>query len=349
MVSDSVRNQVQTAFQSFIGNKPAIQPLLRDLEASLEETPIQLARTYLLSGPSSCGKTTLAHRVSEVLNIPYVGLDGGSVKGPETIEHGIDSTLGAIGPKAGTHSSGIGITVYQYPPVTVFIDEAHTASRPAQKKLRELFDPDFRRASFENRVISVKATTFLLATSEPWGLDLDIRSRCTEIELRALSIAEVAEIIGLAFRHWSIQLREKIAKASRLVPRKALDLANDLNREGRSVGLPEGGSNGALDSLFEGLIRRRRIGYRGLKQEDADYLEVLSKLDRPVGLETLRILLPYGTYGDKPIKDVESYLARINAIELLKSGRRMTPEGRDCLREWKELMSTDPSNPREGK
>lgn len=331
-VPPEVRARVLDAFDGFIGNEKAVQQVSRNLLVALIEQPPHLSKNFLFLGPPSVGKTEIARRIAAALMLPLVHLDGPSLGSRDHLFDLIDRQLEQSG--TGSFAQvGIeaGAPVLEYPPFIVFIDELHLVPRTVQESLLTILEAGDRRVRLSTRIAVVRQGTFLFATTRPSKVDVALRSRCTEIYLRTYTNAQVAEMVQrkMSVEYgvlWEPELYLEISRLGRLIPRVAFDLAEELRKEILVSEYPERKRKEHL----EAVRLSKELDENGLRRQELDYLEVLSRAGRPLGEEAVARMLK--TVDENEIVDeIEPVLTRINLISLGRGGRELTDAGRRYL------------------
>jgi Holliday junction resolvasome RuvABC ATP-dependent DNA helicase subunit len=326
-VPPEIRGRVEGVFDGFIGNESPVQRVKRDLLIALMEKPPHLRRNYLLVGLPSVGKTELARRIAAALALPFVRLDGPSLRDRDKLFDLID---GELGPTGQVELVGVdaGQQVMDYPPFVVFVDEVHLVPRRVQESLLTMLEAADRRIRLSTRVALVDKATFVFATTQASELDKAFRSRCTLVELQPYSLAEVALMArqNAGATSWDDEIYPRIARLGRLVPRRAFEVARELKDELRTTEHPEW----SLSQHLERVRSIMEIDENGLRRLDLQYLAELVKADRPLGEDALANIL--GTVDrDEILEEIEPALRRLELIELGRSGRVITDKGREYL------------------
>jgi Holliday junction resolvasome RuvABC ATP-dependent DNA helicase subunit len=333
-VTPEARARVKQAFAGFIGNEAAVEQVTRDLLAATLTKPPRLSRNILFVGPPSVGKTEIARRIARALALPFLRLDGPSLQSRDRLFKLLDEQLDESGAKTIDEGTDAGATVLRYPPFVVFVDEVHLVARPAQESLLTLLEPRDRQARIGNRVVRVPDATFLFATTRPQRIDNALKSRCVQIDLEPYNADQVAQMIRerVAQEHpditWGDEVFVRLANLSRLIPRAAFELAEDLWKE---VAVSEL-ERPPLDHL-RAVQRGRNIDDRGLRPIDFRYLTILERATGPIGEESLATQL--GIDRDQLFDTVEPMLIRMNLAVRGRSGREITLEGRAYLAEYR--------------
>ena len=329
-VPQHVRERVDNGFEGFIGNPDAVASLRRELLRALLESPPHLPKNILFTGSPSTGKTELARRVSRILDLPFVRIDGRNVQNPDRLIELLDGVLEAEGQRAVHEGLDSGLPAYNYPPAIVFVDEVHLVPRGVQDHLLTMLERSDRRGVLRNRVVWMNRVTFLFATTRASELDRAFRTRCTEIGLLDYSINEVAQMIGVQHNLWPEAVRTSLALHGRIVPRIALELADSLVAEVEVSDRPER----SLEEHLNAVLQSRGILDLGLTRADIDYLAELERQRRPVGSDSIKSLL-HAIDPARIDEEVEPYLVRQGLIRLTRAGREITAEGREYLGRWR--------------
>lgn len=323
---------VDDAFAGFVGNKFAIERITLDLKRALMKDPPSLPRNYLLTGMPSTGKTELAKRISTALTLPFVRLDGRGLTSRERLFEMVDGELDEQDQSPTDAGTQAGLPVYDYPPMTIFIDEIHLASRMVQESLLTTLEADDRTVTLTDKVALVGNTTFIFATTRTSGIDSAFKSRCTEIELEEYSVEEVATILKLRHVHdWPQEVFLNLSAWGRAVPRVALSLAVELETSEEVANYE---NEGAYDirELAENVRRMNRVDENGMTRMHYEYLEVLAVTGKPMGEKSIASLM--STVDELRIEEeIEPYLVKKRLVRRTPSGRQITAEGRSYISE----------------
>jgi len=335
------RVKVNEAFEGFIGNDDACYSIKRSLIVALSATPAgemaKLSKVFLLSGPPSVGKTELARRITNVLGVPFVRLDGRAVRSREKLFEMIDEALLAFSSGLAPRRSGTrsGMPTLEYPSFAVFIDEIHLVSERTQEGLLTLLEADDRTMLLDGekgrRVAIVKHAAFIFATTKPADLDRAFRSRCIEIQLRRYTAAEVEAMVHERFPAMPQSAVEKIATCSRLVPRQAFTMAQEVEEE---MLLDE---RNDIDGCVRRVMHGRGIRFaNGATRDDVRYLEVLMKEGRPVGESVLTAAM-FDVDALRVSEDIEPFCLLKEYIRVTPKGRKITVAGEQFVRDARDI------------
>lgn len=287
-----VKQQVKTAFEGFIGNEDAVHAITRSLAYALANAPEdqqpKMDKVLLLIGPPSVGKTELSRRLTRVLGVPFVNLDGHSLRSAERLIELIDAVLIAQKPPLEARRNGdeSGIPVYEYPPVVIFVDEIHLATERALDAMLRMLEADDRKLFIDGerrRIASVKYVSYVFATTKPADLDRAFRSRCIEVQLRRYSVEEIQQMVRQRFTMLPPVAIETIASCCRNLPRVAFMMAQEVVEE---VMLSD---DGDIRAAVKSVMIGRGIRYiNGITNDDYRYLEMLKREARPLGERAVR-------------------------------------------------------------
>jgi DNA polymerase III gamma/tau subunit len=182
-----------------IGNIDVIT-YLREALADKKTCP----HVFLLSGPTGCGKTTLARIISKDLDCDPVDMkeiNAASFRGIDTVREMINS--------ANYFSMGGGSRVW-------LIDEIHKMTNDAQNALLKLLED------------SPKHSYYILCTTEPEKLLPTLRGRCVDLPVKPLNENEMMKLLRTVVKgegkKVAISVYEQIVRDSLGLPRNAIQI-----------------------------------------------------------------------------------------------------------------------------
>lgn len=326
-ITPAVREQVTKAFDGFIGNEAAVRRLRNDLLSALIDDPPHLSKNFLFTGQPSTGKTELARRIANALDLPFIKLDGSGLRSRDKLFDMIRGELSAKNLTPSQVGNQAGLPILYYPPLIVFIDEVHLVPRPVQESLLTMLEALDRTVTLPNEIALMNRTTFMFATTRASDTDAAFRSRCTEVQLKEYTEQEVAEILKRRHPHdWSTPVYQRAAILGRQVPRIALELLKELETAITVSDHPEK----TVEEHLEDVRRARELDENGLTLIDREYLNILEQEQRPVGEKAITNML--GTVDRERITDeIEPFLRRRGFIRFGPQGREITPKGREYV------------------
>lgn len=325
------RERVDEAFDGFIGNEAAVYTIKRSLIVALGRTPAGqppvMDKTFLFSGAPSVGKTELARRITSILGLPFVRLDGRGVRSRERLFDMIDDALQAHQPPLTASRTGerSGVPLLGYPPFVVFIDEIHLVSERAQEGFLTMLEADDRTMLLDGergrRIAVVDKATFIFATTKPADLDSAFRSRCIEVNLRTYTEAEVTAMLQARYPQIPVTEAQTIATCARLRPRVAFAMAGEVLDEIFVNG--PGDLKGCLKRVMNG---RGILTTGGMTRDDIRYLQLLQREGRQVGERVIHSQL-HDIDAARIAGDIEPYLVEMRYMQFSDKGRLLTRAG----------------------
>jgi len=269
MTGELYRKHRPTGFDEMVGQDDAIR-MLKDFGRRQA-----MPHCLLFTGPSGCGKTTLARIVRTKMKCSdsdYQELNTADFRGIDMVRE-IRGQM-VMAPMGGKVRMWL-------------VDEAHKLTGDAQNAfLKMLEDPPGH-------------VYFMLATTDPQKLLNTIRTRATEIKVRALKNDEMKQLLDRICMDevdskLTEDVRDKIIDMADGSPRKALVLLNQI------VGF-EGDEEAALATLSGGIAERDGIELaRLLMSSNASWPVVAKLLKELPDLETQaeglrRLMLSYAS------------------------------------------------------
>ena len=194
-----------------------------------------------------------------------------------------------------------------------------------QGALLTALEPKDREAKTGTEIADLRDATFLLATTDTAQLAAPFVSRLREVSLEPYRPEEVAEIIRRNDHLWPSNVRKLLAMAGRLIPRQAIEWADDFDRFLRQ----ERAGQRVSESLALEFMERRGVDQAGLLERDYRYLELLNAATAPQGVQLLASQLnlePSEVEGA-----IEPFLMQTGLIERTPRGRTIKPAGKQLL------------------
>ena len=193
-----------TSFKQVVGQEMAVQQLI-----ALGKSEAGIPHCLLFSGPSGCGKTTLARIVRNKLRCS----DSDFCEVNAADNRGIDMVREIQG--------RVGLAPIRGDSRVWLVDEAQALTPDAQGAFLKLLEEP------PNHVY------FMLATTNPEKLKVTIRTRCTEIKVRALTEGEIVGLVNRIVEDHNAQplskdVVEKLAEVAEGSARKALVLLGQI-------------------------------------------------------------------------------------------------------------------------
>lgn len=223
-------------FNSFIGNDKAIKRLKRAAFIALERYNRCCNDQYFaFLGPASTGKTTIAKKFAELLQLPFVEISPKSIKK-------INDILVNIARVCET-TSGIYIEKHEYtlelveltgnkfclPPMIIFIDEVHALGNSIVQGLLKATEINDRVFVTESGwTVDCTNVCWIIATTDRGKLFDAFDTRFTKINLDPYTMDEVSQIVGINYVDWPKSVCDLVAKYSNSTPREALAFAKEV-------------------------------------------------------------------------------------------------------------------------
>lgn len=190
-------------FSEFVGNERVVDSLKSILSRDKGEV-----KTFLFTGPSGAGKTTLARIIGKELKCSdsdFIEYNSANTRGVDTIREIISSSR--FSPLSGK------VKIY-------LLDEIHKATNEAQNALLKLLEDT------PNHV------RIILCTTDPDKLIKTIQTRCSTFQVVSLIRAKMIKLLQWVCEEEKVELPEtilnKIIECSEGSPRQALVLLDQI-------------------------------------------------------------------------------------------------------------------------
>lgn len=316
--------KVRLAFDGFVGNEAAVKRLQRFVLGALRQDVRRIKVNLALTGPASVGKTMLSKRIARALELPYLGCEGPTLVSVDDLLDRMEREVVAANGKVLTVGHSGGMPVREFPPMVVFIDEAHEIKEPLQQALLTLLEPKTSRVTGKNYVAQGTNVSWVLATTD-WGdLIKTLQTRLIQLKLEPYTVEEVALIVAGQYPRLPPSVLTELAVAGRLVPRVALQRAEELDNAWSIE--PDTNPEDLVDVLYD----EWGIDDEGTDQTDIEYLQFLDREGKAVGVQRIANQLNIGT--NELERNIEPYLVHKGFIQMTGGGRQISQLGRSHLR-----------------
>lgn len=307
-VSNLVRPQ---SLEEVIGLEHIKQTLKYDIEGSIKLR--QPLNSYLITGPTGAGKTTIAGIIANTTNGDLHKYIGTELKSPDDIYN--------IVPNVEDHD-------------VIFIEEAHGLGKNAQIILLEWIE-NFKIIGGGNAgLMEAPKCCFVFATTNPGKLAKPLRERCRQLQVGYYSIDLLKQILAKAGTKFDMNLSTDddaltlLAQSSRGTPRTAVLHRLDLLRKVMAVDNLE-----YKYDTVKHMLDANAINEWGLEANDMVYCNTLydksvDANNRPV---SKKIMSQCTGFDDDLIDIIEGYLFQIGAIRIQSQGRSLTDFGFELI------------------
>lgn len=299
-------------FNEYIGQEE-IKQNLKIAIAGVKKRGHQLDH-ILFYGPPGLGKTTISQIIANELNVNIKIVTGTS------IEKASDIAMLLMNIEEGD---------------ILFIDEIHRIPKIAEEAIYSAME-DYQlhiNVKDEHSINTIKIDlpkfTLIGATTRAGMLTKPLRDRFgMTFRLKYYSILELSQIVINVSKKLDIKILEKeakeVANRSRFTPRVAIKILKRM-RDFADFHNKNIISNHILEEGFKSM----GIFKEGLDEVDLDYLNLLSKEDKPLAIKTISSKLNESL---ETIEDsIEPYLLERGFIEKTSRGRKITDEGKKLI------------------
>jgi Holliday junction resolvasome RuvABC ATP-dependent DNA helicase subunit len=265
-------NAIQASLSSIVGNEEAVEILSIYLFDALGNSNHVCPHNIALLGPSSAGKTMMARKFAETLEIPYVELNPRAIKSIHSISEEIKSACEKY------HIDFVGDPI-KLPPMVIFIDEAHALSNGIEQALLKATERSDTTLVTEKGVkLDCSNVCWQLATTERGKLFEPFDTRFEKINLRLYTKDEVAQIISNKFPEWTQEICKNIANYCSRVPRESIAFAE-------MVKLAYAHNPGEWEEVIARVAELKGIDPYGMTYKRLDILTALGQ--RPLSIDQL--------------------------------------------------------------
>ena len=257
-------------FHSYVGQPHAKTKLGRSVTVALNNHD-HLCReiAWLLSGPSSVGKTTLARLFAKSLQIPLIEISPKAVK---TLQELVDFICICLNNNETPIAPQQLINRIVLPPCIVFIDEVHALKNSLQQGLLKAVESkDSVLHTEKGEIIDCYNVCWMIATTDCADLFDAFTNRFCEIKLRPYTRKEIAEIVKVHNQDFEFETCEMIARYEPRIPRKALEFARDV-RMLKSIYIDK-----SCEDLVSIIADENGLDESGLHKMHIQILKIISK------------------------------------------------------------------------
>jgi len=274
-------------FSNIVGQDIAKRKLRRAAVNALQKWDHNCCEySFLITGPSSVGKTTLVKAFAGIVNLPFVEVSPRSVQTMDDLFNLIHHALAQCNPPLPLMPIKRANN-YELPPCIIFIDEAHALRKGIQNDLLKAIEADDRQFTTEaGENVSTANVCWFFATTEVGDLFGPLLNRFTEINLKPYNREEIAEIVRKKYPVLDIETCRDIAHYESRVPRRAISFANELLQEAQQrPGID-------LCYLIKEIAEENEIDEYGMHKRHLHILRLLA--EKPVSKDRLALSLQVG-------------------------------------------------------
>lgn len=238
---------------------------------------------WLLTGPSSVGKTTLAKLFAEILDLPYIEISPKAIGSVSDVFVQIAETLKnwKIPVPLVAHQRPQN---YVLPPCIIFVDEVHALKESVQHGLLKAVENKDAMLQIETgEVLNTFNACWIIATTDSGDLFDAFDNRFCEINLKPYTKAEIAQIVQKNYPEWSDELCEIVAHYQSRIPRKALEFAREIDMEKKQ------GNRAGFKRIAGEIAKENGIDEHGMSDRHIKILKLLG--EAPVSKERMALLL----------------------------------------------------------
>jgi len=279
---ESARDRVHgpnSPFNKMVGQEAAKKKLGRAaIDALMQQDRSCASTNYLVTGPSSVGKTTLVKAFAQIVDLPFVELSPMALRTLTDLLNIIPTVFKSRGLNFVPYGNR-----YILPPCIIFVDEAHGLKESLQHGLLKAIESQDKILHLEGGItIDCRKVCWFFATTEVGELFGPLLNRFVEIPLKPYVMKDIAQILN---KHlgWPMTICENIAFYERRVPRKALQVAQEIQKELNQ------GYQGLSHDLIKDIAAENDVDEYGMNGKHLKALRALQR--RPVSKDRLAMML----------------------------------------------------------
>jgi len=274
----------QSPFNKMVGQFPAKKKLQRAaINALLRHDHLCRDVKWLLTGPSSVGKTTLAKIFAEVLELPFIEISPKAIGSLTDVFIKIQETLASwpIPLQLVPHKRP---NNYLLPPCIIFVDEVHALKDSIQHGLLKATEnADNMLHTESGEIINCYNVCWMIATTDSGDLFDAFDNRFLEVNLKPYTKHEIALIVQKHFPEWPIDVCEVVAHYQSRIPRKALEFAREMNMEKQQ------GNRASLKTIAKQIAEENGIDKYGMGERHLKILRLLG--EGPISKDRMALCL----------------------------------------------------------
>jgi len=313
---------IADAFQGFIGNQGAVFSIVNQLIGSHPDSPNP---SFLLTGPGGLGKTTLAKCIAEALDLPLLESSGNSLTSPDVLLE----RLRAVTEEEGLEVKEIGTTGgkirTEFPPILVFIDEAHLMKKKTTEGLLKATEPKDRILEGSSEVADVRQLWYVIASTDASKLPPPFLTRFFKVNLVPYTQDEVVCMLKALSEGKGVpsDVLRRIARLANCNPRQAGIILQAVGAFSRTID-----PNGKItaESLDE-YMDMQSLDDDGLGPDHYTYLRFVAEAPRSMAT----LVTKFALNEEEIVTSLEGPLTKLDLIEKSASGRRISEKGRRRL------------------
>jgi Holliday junction resolvasome RuvABC ATP-dependent DNA helicase subunit len=270
-------------FNKIIGQDMAKRTMRRAAVSAMMNPYHLCTKNFLVTGPSSVGKTTIVRTFAKVLRVPIIEISPRSISTMQDVLRAIRQGIESHGKNLMLLPLGKG-NQYDIPPCIIFVDEAHALRRNVQNELLKAVEAHDRSFTTEaGDHVSTANVCWCFATTEVGDLFGPLLNRFSEINLVPYTKAQVAQIVNVHYPEWDLDLCKLVAHYESRVPRRALAFAAELAQE--MILQPDED----CETLAEQIAEEMGIDQYGMNKRHLQILQLAA--EKPISKDRLALNL----------------------------------------------------------